>query len=821
MIQDIRFGLRILRKNPGYTLVAVLTLALGIGANTAIFSIVNRVLLQPLPYPDAERLVTLWERNPLKGIENENVSPPDFADWSAQQRSFERLAFWTGPGEFNLVQPDGVRKVRTAYASAELFPTLGVAPLIGRTFLAEEDRPQGNQVALIAHDFWQSHFALDPDVLGKTLTVDTFGRRDYTIIGVLPRNFRFPDETEVWLPAGWNGLPRDRRAGPWLTVLARLKSGVTPATAQTEMDAIQRRIAERHANVVIGTHVAVIPLLERTLGVRLRPALMSLSVIVFCLLLIACANVANLSLARAAARQKEIAVRLALGASRLRLARQLITESLLLALIGGVFGLLLAVLIVRLVVAFNQGHIPRLENVQLDGTMLLLSTTVSLATGLLSGLAPALQFSKPDLNRALKDGDRGDSAGLDRSRLRGLLVVTQIALALVLVVGAGLMTRSFVRLTRIDRGFNSERLVTVNLDFSVQGFTTWIQPTSTRPQLTLQEIMSRLRTLPGVRSVGAIGGLPRGPGALRGSLAIENRASDAAGPGVKANFQGVTPDYFVAMGIPLLRGRTFTDDDKLEASSVAIINATLANRYFPNEDPIGKRIAMYGRNPGELATPPLSTSPWIEIVGVVGDVRRMSLEAAQVPDVFWPYWQWPMQTPTVVIRSDGETGALANLIRAEVRSVNKNLPQPSVQSMDEVLSDVVAQPRFYTLLSALFGGMALLLASIGIYGVMAYAVNQRTREIGIRIALGALPADVMRLVIARGLKLTLIGVGTGLGLAIGLTRLLASLLFGLSTSDPLTFAAGLIALIGASTLACYLPARRAVALDPMTSLRHE
>ncbi|MEP7272952.1 MAG: ABC transporter permease [Acidobacteriota bacterium] len=821
LISDIRFGLRMLQKNPGYAAVAALTLALGIGANTAIFSIVKTVLLQPLPYTQPERLVTLWERNPLKGIAQENVSPPDLADWTAQQRVFERIAFWTGPTEFNLVQDADVIKVRAAYASSELFPTLGTAPFLGRSFLAEEDLPQGNRVALIGYDFWQNHYAGDTGVLGKTLIVDTFGRRDYTIVGVLPPRFRFPDQTEIWLPAGWNGLSRDRRGGHWLSVIARLKPEIGLATAGDEMNRIQGGIAERFGDVVIGNEVAVVPLLEQSLGVRLRPALMSLLAIVVCVLLIACANVANLSLARAGARQKEVAIRLVLGASRIRLARQLITESFLLALIGGVLGLMLAVLLVRLVVAFNRGHVPRLEEVHVDGAMLLFTLAASLVTGLLSGLAPAWQYSKPDLNSSLKDGDRSGSVGLHRSRLRGVLVVTQIALALVLLVGAGLMTRSFLRLIKIDRGFDTNRLATANIDFSVHGFTTWVQPTATRPQVALREMMERWKGIPGVRSVGAIGSLPQGVNSIRPStFAIENHPQDAANI-AKATFSAVTPDYFRTMGVPLLRGRAFTEQDILEATPVAIINETMSTRYFPGEDPIGKRIALYGRNPGELAINPLSTTPWIEVVGVVGDVRKMTLEAVKVPDVFRPYWQWPMQSPLVAIRSDIDMAGLASAMRAEVRAVSKTVPQPRVQSMDEVLSDVVAQPRFYTVLSALFGGLALLLSAIGIYGVMAYAVGQRTREIGIRIALGALPSDILRLVIGQGLKLTAIGAAIGLALAIALTRLLSALLFGLSATDPLTFAGGFVVLLGVASLACYLPARSAIAVDPMTALRRE
>jgi putative ABC transport system permease protein len=822
--KDLLYGLRALFRNPGFSSVAILTLALGVGANTAIFSIVSHVLLRSLPYREAERLVTLWERSPLRGIDQEPVSPPTLADWRNQQNVFERLAFWTGPSEFNLVNSDGVEKVQATYASSDIFPTLDVRPVLGRTFLPEEDLKEGHRAALISYEFWQRRFAGDPNAVGQILTMDTFGRRDYTIVGVLPPGFRFPNQSEVWLAAGWNGLPLDRRAGHWLNVLARLKPGATITQAQAEMDTIQGRIAAQFQNAAPGTHVAIVPLLDQLLGARVRSALYTLWGIVACVLLIACANVANLQLARAAARGREIVLRLALGATRWRIARQLFTESLLLALAGGALGVMMAFWLLRLIVAFNAGTIARLQDVRLDNATLFFTLLISLATGLLFGFAPAWQASKPDLNEALKGGGgRGVTAGLHRSRLRGLLVIAQVALALMLLVGAGLMLRSFIRLARIDRGFQTSHLLTANLDFSVQGFTTWVQPTATRPQVTLQEVIRRLKALPGVQEVGAVSGLPRGTSATRGmNIAIENRPPLALDALLSANFQGITPDYFRAMGVPLLKGRAFTDADLLEAQPVAIINETMARRYFPNEDPVGKRLAMYGRNPGQLAQhTTFASSPWIEIVGVVGDIKRLTLEAATVPDIFMPYWQWPMQSPTLVVRTTADPANTAGAIRNEVRAVNKRLPLPSVREMSQLLSDIVAQPRFYTLLASLFGVIALILAGAGIYGVMAYSASQRTHEIGIRMALGAEVRDVLRLVIGEGMKLTLTGVAIGLLAALALTRLLKSLLFSLSPTDPLTFAAVVMLLILIALAACYIPARRAARTDPMVALRHD
>jgi putative ABC transport system permease protein len=637
--QDLRFGARMLRKEPGFTLIAVFTLALGIGANTAIFSIVDAMLLRPLPYPDPDRLVMLWERNPGRGIEQESVSPPDFDDWRTGQRIFDEMGYWSGAGEFNLVGPDGVEKVRAVYASSDLLPALGVNPLLGRGFLPEEDQREGNRAALVGYEFWQRRFAGDAGAIGRTLTMDTFGRRNYTILGVLPPGFQFPEQSEIWLAAGWNGLPRDRRNGPWLNVLARLRHGVSVAAAQAGMDAVQARIAGQYPQSAIGTRVAIVPLLEQTLGARVRPALLTLWGIVACVLLIACANVANLSLARAAGRQKEIAVRLALGATRLRVARQLLTESLLLALCGGALGAGLAYGALRLIVIFNAGHIPRLQEATVDGGVILFTSLVSLATGALFGLAPAWQSSRPDLNEALKDGNKGATAGSGGNRLRGLLVAAEVALSLLLLIGAGLMTRSFVLLTRIDRGFETDRLLRADLDFSVSGFTTWIQSTATRPQVTLRAIMERLRNLPGVRSVGAVSGFPRGTYARGQMVAFEN--NPAAGEARHAvNFQGATPDYFRAMVARLMRGRTFTEADTLEAPTVAVINEAMARRFFPSQDAIGKRIAMEGQNPGQLVNPnPFAISPWIGIVGVVSDIRRLNFEATNLPEAFLSYWQ--------------------------------------------------------------------------------------------------------------------------------------------------------------------------------------
>src|SRR5215475_3474998 len=550
LLQDLRYGARMLLKNPGFALIAVITLSLGVGANTAIFTVVNGVLLRPLPYDEPDRLVMLWEADPRRNIEQQRVAPPNLVEWREQSRSFENIAYWTGNDEFNLVMADGVEKARCAYVTSSLFSTLRVRPQLGRAFLPEEDRTEGDRAALLSYEYWRRRFASDPNVIGRTLTVDTFGRRDYTIVGVMQPGFNFPNRTEIWLPVGWDGIPRARR-GPWLSVIARLKDGVSPKQAQAELGAIQSRIEQRNREA--SSSAVIIPLLEQTLGARLRSALLILWGVVTCVLLIACANVANLLLARAADRQKEIALRLALGGTRFRMIRQLLTESMLLASLGAVLGVALAGWSLKLLIAFNADHIPRLSETRLDGRSLAFTMSVACLTGLLFGLAPAWQTTRPDLNVALKDGGRGATGGSQRNRLRAVLIVAEVALSMVLLVGAGLMIRSFTQMTRVDRGFRPEHLLTAKLDFSISGFTTWVRPTETRPQVTIRELIERLKNQPGVQSVGAEG-IKAGF-----QLTVENRQTGADDDYPRVSLQGVSPDYFRAMWIILFKGRASTE----------------------------------------------------------------------------------------------------------------------------------------------------------------------------------------------------------------------------------------------------------------------
>ena len=821
-MNDLKFAFRQLLKNPGFTAVAALTLALGIGANTAIFSVINGVLLKPLPFHEQERLVTLWESSPVQGYDQMAISPPTFADWKSQSRSFEDLSFWTGPMDYNFVMRDGTEKVRVSYPSASLFNLLRVEPQLGRGFLDEDDHPLGPQTAVISHKLWQERFGGDPQVLGRSLTVDSYGRRNYIIVGVMPEGFRFPEDTELWLAAGWNGLPQDRRGGHWMDVLARLKPGVTLLQAQMEMNGIQARLARENSSARLGTAVSVVPLLRQTVGKNMRTALLVLWGAVAGVLLISCANVANLMLARAASRQKEIALRLALGAGRRRVMQQLLTESVLLSLLGGTLGTLLGWWGVKVIVVASPVSIPRLNEVSVDAMVLGFTLVAALVTGVVFGLAPAWQGSRLDLNNALKAGDRAAAGSVSAGRTRSSLVVAEVALATVLLVGAGLMLQSLAKLLVTDRGIRAERVFTAELDFSVSGFTTWVEPTATRPQVRLKELLERVRSLPGVQSAGAAYRFFRWdnhPPVMTFSIFGRPALSEAERP--VADFDAITPGYFQTLGVRLMRGRDFTEADTLETPGVAVVNQSFARKFFPYSDPLGQHITM-ASDPGALDARDNRGLPvWSEIVGVVSDVKSLSVQPEATPEIYRPYWQWPMQSPKLFVRATGDASALAAAIRQTTRAVIPNLPTPGIHLLSDQVSESVAQPRFQAGLLSLFGALALLLAACGIYGVLAYTVTQRRREIGVRMALGAQKRNVLSLVLGQGVKLTLLGVGIGACAALALTGVVRSLLYEVKPTDPLTFAAVTLLLTVVALLACWLPARRATRIDPMEALRCE
>jgi putative ABC transport system permease protein len=824
-MNDFIFAFRQLVKNPGFTLVAVITLALGIGANTVIFSVLNGVLFKPLPYPQPERLVTLWERNPQRGIEQERVSGPNYLDWRAQNTVIEEMAAspgWEGSETFNLVQGDSTTKVHASYTSSSLFATLGAQPLFGRGFVPDEDRKGGPRVAVLSYGLWRRQFNGNSNVLGQILTVDTYGRRDYTIVGIMPPGFGLPSRCELWLPMGWMGVTLDeRRSAHWHNIIARLKRGVSIEQARMELSAIQARLVQTYHEAGIGSEVAVVPLLHQAIGRNVCTALWILWGVVAMVLLIACTNVANLMLARAAGRQKEIALRLALGASRWRIMRQLLSESVTLAFIGGLLGVGFAWWGLRIFVAVSPA-IPRLDEVTLDLTALGFTLGLSVLTGVLFGLAPAWQLSRPRLNDALKDGAPGVSPASLAGRTRSAFVIAEVGLSLVLLVSAGLMLQSFSRMLRAERGFRADHLVTAELDFSVSGFTTWVRPTATRPQVPLRELIERLRASPGVQFVGAGSRfLRRNNQPPNESLSIFGRTVLKPEDQPKAEFKGITPDWLRALGGRVLRGRDFTESDALEAPGVVLINETLARRYFPNEDPIGQRIRMGSTQPPLHATNVWGQPEWSEIVGVVSDIKSLHPQPEVVPEIYVSYWQWPMQSPMILVRTSLDPGRMAALIRQETKTVIPRLPPPLIRTMDDLVSETVAQPRLQAGLVSLFALLALLLAAIGLYGVLSYLVTQRTREIGVRLALGAQRGNVLALVVGNGMRLALAGVVLGLVAALMLTRVLRSLLYEIQPTDPWTLTGVSLLLILITLMACWLPAWRASRVNPMEALRYE
>jgi predicted permease len=805
LLQDLRYGIRLLFKNPAFTCIAVLTLALGIGANTAIGTIVNAALLRGLPYQEPERLFHLWELTPQKDFPQREASHPDFLDWRNNQ-SLE-LAAYTGGGSLSLTGREQAERVATAGVTTNFFDVLGVEPLYGRSFREGEDIANAERVVLLSYGVWQRLFGGDPNVVNQSITLSG---SPYTVVGVLPQKFQFAPrgDAELWITMRPSQNQLTRRFMHWVRVIGRLKPGVSLEQAQAEMRTIGQRIEEQHNESHAGTTIKVMLLQEQIVG-SVKPLLLVLLGAVAFVLLIACANVANLQLARSTARQREIAIRVALGASRGRLIRQFLTESLLLAILGGGLGVILAQwglgVLIAAIPEFQLNNMPYLRDLKIDNGIILFTFALSLATGIVFGLVPALQASNPQLQSTLKEGGQS-SVGVARRRLRSAIVVAEIALAMVLLVGAGLMMRSLVNLLRANPGFQTENLLTFNVALLPAKYQNDDQIVAMQAQM-----IEHLEALPGVQGVGTISSPPLAGGNTT-RFYVEGKPQPAPGEETEANWRAISANYFQSIGIPLLKGRYFTANDKDGAPSVVIINKTLADQVLPNEEAIGKRIIYTGISPQPL-----------EIIGVVADERVTSLDSKQTGIVYEAHLQSPSSFAAFLARTTTDPKRLSNAIREEIQRLDPEASVFSLRTLEEVIDNAPStfMRRYPALLTGIFAGVALILASIGIYGVISYSVTQQTREIGIRLALGASSGKVMRLVVGQGLQLATIGVGLGLIAAFALTRLLENLLFEVSATDAPTFALIAFFLTAISLLACYVPARRAMKVDPMIALRYE
>ena len=797
LLQDLRYGVRTMFKNPAFTSVAILALALGIGANTAIFSVVNAVLLRPLPFEQSDKLVLVWEKRLALGRTRNTVSPPDFSDWRAQNQVFEDMAAYIGQG-FNLGSSAEPERIQGASISPSLFSVLRARTRLGRTFEPEEDKPDSNSVAVISSGLWQRSFGADPEIVSKTIKLND---KTYTVVGVMPADFVFPNRrSEIWVPLTFSPEDAANRGGHSLTVVARLKDGVKLQQAQNDMDMIAAQLEQQY-QVNTGHGVNVFSLYEETVA-DARPALLILLGAVAFVLLIACANVANLLFARSVVRQREIAIRTALGASRGRLVRQLLTESVVLSITGGIVGVFLGVWGLSAILAIGENSIPRVKEIKLDQWVLGFSLLVSVVTGLLFGLLPALQASKPDLNDTLKEGSRSSSGSIRSNRTRSLFVIGEVAVCLVLLIGAGLMIKSFARLLNVSPGFNPENVLTMNIALSGPRYRDAAGANS-----FYQRSLERLSSLPGVKSAAFVTALPMAGTFGSRYFGIEGRPPQPPGQGFNANTNVATPGYFATMNIPLLDGRDFDARDVKGAPDVVMINREAVRRYWPGENPIGQRITVEQRTR--------------TIVGVVGDVKQAGLDIETRPEMFFPYYQLPVPFGTFVVRSAGDPLGMISSVQGAMHEIDRDLPLYGIKTVEDVIADSVAPNRLNMMLLGVFAGLALVLAAVGLYGVVSYSVSQRTREIGIRIALGASHKSVLQLVVAQGITLALIGVAIGVIASVFLTKLMATLLFGVSATDPITFLAISLLLIGVTTVASVVPARRALKVDPMVALRYE
>jgi putative ABC transport system permease protein len=798
MTKDIKFGWRMLWRNPGFTLMAAIALALGIGANTAIFSVVNAVMLQRMPFENPDRLVMVWEASPRTGKPNV-VNPSNFAEWQARNRSFERMAAF-GAGAASITGEGEPQVIPECYVTPDYFPIMGVKPIMGRWFTPEEGTPNHAHVAILSESLWRTRYGADPNILGKTIVVDNV--RDQ-IVGIMPASFRYPKiKAELWEPMT---IVRGRKpAGRSISTVARLRDGVTLANAQADMDGLVPQLRQLWPDFNARWGIDVVGLREEAIGSVRTPLLVLLGAVGL-VLLIACANVANLMLMRAAGRGREVAVRAALGAGAMRIARQLLVESVMLSFIGGTLGLLIGVWAVRVLSAALPDTIAyaNLKAVQIDATVFLFALAISLATGVLFGLAPAIKAMRTDVQTTLRDGGRGFSNR--RGYGRSALVVAEVALSMILLISAGLLIKSFSKLASVDPGFDAPHVLSMAL-------APWGR-FKTEPEMVefTRQMLERVRALPGVEAAGTTHFLPLGGAGSATGFWRADRERPQPGTSAVTEVACVMPGYFAAMGIAVQRGRVFDDRDRAGAPPTVLINRAAAQLFYPNEDPIGKPLTVQWDHPDQ---------PY-EIVGVVGDIHQRSIEQAAKPGIFLSMAQAPTSPLVLVARTHGDPKQLANAMQAQIRSLDRDMPISDIKTMDQYVSESVAPARFNTVLLGGFAGLALVLAAVGIFGVISYSVAQRTKELGIRRALGANAASVLGLVMTQAMALTAAGVLVGIAGAFAATRLLQTLLFGVTPTDAVTFIGVSVVLSAVALIASYIPARRATRVDPMVALRYE
>jgi predicted permease len=808
LIRDIRYGVRGLLKHPGFTAIVVITLALGIGASTAIFSVVNSVLLRRLPYRTAERIVAIQELDPSgKRVQ---VTSANFLDWRAQNTVFEQLAAIKTTST-NLALTDGAERIDLAQTSANFFNVFGAAPQYGRLFIPQDEQAGHEAVVVVSDALWQRRFGSDPALVGKLITLDG---KNYTVVGVAPPGFQYPDKTEVWLPP-LKLAPelhdrqdvRQTRGMGYLAAVALLKPGVSLGQAAGEMETITARLRQQYPDTNNRRFNRVVSLHEHLIGDRNKVLWLLLGAVTF-VLLIGCANVANLLLASGASRQKEMAIRAALGASRWRVVRQLFTESTVLALVGGAVGLLIAYWGLAAITKLLPGDFPRLQEIHMDLRVLAFTFGASVFTGILFGLVPALQISRPDVQESIRETGRGTSGSLRQSRFRQALIVVEVALSVVLLAGAGLLFRSFIHLQSVDAGFVSQQVLTARLSPSGTNF-------KTEPDYVkfYNQVIEKVSAVPGVEDAGIINTLPLDKGPTAG-FRVEGRPVTTPDKWPGANYRVVSPNYFRAMSIPIVQGRAYTDRDDGNAPLAMIVNQELAREVFPNENPIGKRI-NFG-NTGNDQQP-----IWFEIVGVVANIRSLELREEATGELYFSALQNPFENMSLVVRSSVEPSTLSASVRQIVSEVDRSVPVSNVKTMEHLVSESITQPRFNLFLLGLFSTVAMLLSAAGIYGVTAYTVTQRTHELGIRLALGAQVSDVLKMILGQGMAVIGVGLVLGLVAAFGVMRLLRSLLFGVGENDPVTFVAITAMLLLVALVACYIPARRAMKVDPLVALRYE